>query len=141
MCSCAKKKYLSELPTVSVVVPFFNEHLSTLLRTAYSVLNRSPAELIVEIILVDDASNKEFLKSKLDRYVAEHLPKVKIVRLNERSGLIVARLAGAKIATGDVLIFLDSHTEANTNWLPPLLGTNKCSFFAGYDYVHSNSVS
>lgn len=110
------------MPTVSVVVPFFNEHWSTLLRTVYSVLNRSPSELIVEIILVDDASNKEFLKEKLDHYVERYLPKVKIVRLIERSGLIVARLAGAKIATGDVLIFLDSHTEANTNWLPPLLG-------------------
>lgn len=103
-------------------MPFFNEHWSTLLRTVYSVLNRSPSELIVEIILVDDASNKPFLKSKLDQYVALYLPKVKIVRLSERSGLILARLAGAKIATGDVFIFLDSHTEANTNWLPPLLG-------------------
>lgn len=103
-------------------MPFFNEHFSTLLRTAYSVLNRSPAELIKEIILVDDASTRDFLKERLDHYVAEHLPKVKIVRLKERSGLILARLAGAKIATGQVLIFLDSHTEANTNWLPPLLG-------------------
>lgn len=122
--SCAKIKYLSELPTVSVIVPFFNEHWSTLLRTCYSVLNRSPPELIVEIILVDDASIKKFLKSKLDQYVANFLPKVRIVRLKERSGLIVARLAGAKVATGDVLIFLDSHTEANTNWLPPLLGND-----------------
>lgn len=120
--SCAKKLYLSDLPTVSVVVPFFNEHWSTLLRTCYSVLNRSPPELIVEIILVDDCSTKTFLKEKLDRYVAEHLPKVKIVRLPERSGLIVARLAGAQKAHGDVLVFLDSHTETNTNWLPPLLG-------------------
>lgn len=124
--SCAKVKYLSELPTVSVVVPFFNEHWSTLLRTVYSVLNRSPPELIVEIILVDDSSNKQFLKDKLDQYVSKYLPKVKIVRLSERSGLIVARLAGAKVATGDVLIFLDSHTEANTNWLPPLLGRVHC---------------
>lgn len=127
--SCQKKLYLSELPTVSVVVPFFNEHWSTLLRTCYSVLNRSPKELIVEIILVDDASTKDFLKEKLDRYVSEYLPKVKIVRLAERSGLIIARLAGAKIAHGDVLIFLDSHTETNTNWLPPLLGKQSGNFY------------
>lgn len=106
---------------MSVVVPFYNEHWSTLLRTAYSVLNRSPVELITEIILVDDCSTKEFLKEPLDRYIADNLPKVKVIHLPERSGLITARIAGAKVAVGDVLIFLDSHTEANVNWLPPLL--------------------
>lgn len=118
---CRDKKYLTDLPSVSVVVPFYNEHWSTLLRTVYSVINRSPAELLTEIILVDDCSSKEFLKSKLDRYIDDNLPKVKIIHLKERGGLIIARLAGARAATGDVLIFLDSHTEANVNWLPPLL--------------------
>lgn len=51
----------------------------------------------------------------------EHLPKVKILRQPERLGLIRARSAGARIAIGEVLIFLDAHTEPNTNWLPPLL--------------------
>lgn len=118
---CKDKKYLSELPSVSVIVPFYNEHMSTLLRTVYSVLNRSPSELLTEIILVDDCSKKVFLKDELDRFVIEKLPKVKIIHLPERGGLITARLAGAKAAYGDVLIFLDSHTEANVNWLPPLL--------------------
>lgn len=74
---CAKIKYLKDLPTVSVVVPFYNEHWTTLLRTCYSVLNRSPAHLIKEIILVDDFSDRVYLKAKLDIYVAEHLPKVR----------------------------------------------------------------
>lgn len=118
---CRDKQYLSELPSVSVVVPFYNEHWSTLLRTVYSVINRSPRELLTEIILVDDCSTKEFLKDSLDKFIYENLPKVKVIHLPERGGLITARLAGAKAATGDVLIFLDSHTEANVNWLPPLL--------------------
>ncbi|CRL06521.1 CLUMA_CG019455, isoform A [Clunio marinus] len=118
---CRDKNYLNELPSVSVVVPFYNEHWSTLLRTVYSVINRSPRELLTEIILVDDYSTKEFLKDKLDRFVDANLPKVKVIHLPERGGLITARLTGAKAATGDVLIFLDSHTEANINWLPPLL--------------------
>lgn len=118
---CKKKLYIESLPTVSVVVPFHNEHWSTLLRTAYSVLYRSPEHLIKEVFLVDDASTKDFLKAPLDEYLAKNMPKVKVVRLAKRSGLIIARLAGAKQATSDVLIFLDSHTEANVNWLPPLL--------------------
>lgn len=55
---CQKMLYIESLPTVSVVVPFHNEHWSTLLRTAVSVLNRSPEFLVKEVILVDDASTK-----------------------------------------------------------------------------------
>jgi polypeptide N-acetylgalactosaminyltransferase len=64
----------------------------------------------------------EHCKKPLDDYVAKHLPNVQVIHLPERSGLIRARLAGATRATAEVLIFLDSHTEASVNWLPPLLG-------------------
>ncbi|NWH42260.1 GALT5 acetylgalactosaminyltransferase, partial [Chloropsis hardwickii] len=88
-----------DLPTTSVIMCFVDEVWSTLLRSVHSVLSRSPPHLIEEIILVDDCSTKEYLKEQLDTYMAR-FPKVKILRLRERHGLIRARLAGAEIARG-----------------------------------------
>lgn len=46
---------------------------------------------------------------------------MQIVHLEDRSGLIVARLRGAKMAKGPVLLFLDAHIEVTMGWLEPLL--------------------
>ena len=49
------------LPKVSIIIPFHNEQYSFLVRTLHSVIDKTPAELIHEIILVDDASDKKNL--------------------------------------------------------------------------------
>ncbi|KAM4859230.1 polypeptide N-acetylgalactosaminyltransferase 5 [Thomomys bottae] len=117
---CAGQQVPNNLPTTSVIMCFVDEVWSTLLRSIHSVLNRSPPHLIKEILLVDDFSTKDYLKDNLDKYMSQY-PKVRILRLKERHGLIRARLAGAQNATGDVLTFLDSHIECNVGWLEPLL--------------------
>ncbi|XP_042302272.1 polypeptide N-acetylgalactosaminyltransferase 5 isoform X2 [Sceloporus undulatus] len=117
---CSDLLVHNDLPTTSIIMCFVDEVWSTLLRSVHSVLNRSPPQFIKEIILVDDFSTKAYLKDKLDSYMAQ-FPKVRILHLKERHGLIRARLAGAEIAKGDVLTFLDSHVECNVGWLEPLL--------------------
>ena len=61
------------------------------------------------------------LRSSLDKYVSKLPLPVRIVRLGQRQGLIRARIAGANQATGQVLIFLDSHIEVANGWLEPML--------------------
>ncbi|NWW71571.1 GALT6 acetylgalactosaminyltransferase, partial [Climacteris rufus] len=119
-CIDQKFKRCPPLPSTSVVIVFHNEAWSTLLRTVYSVLHSSPARLLREVILVDDASTDEYLKEELDRYV-EQLQIVRVVRQRERKGLITARLLGASVASGEVLTFLDAHCECFHGWLEPLL--------------------
>lgn len=59
LCRCREQKYNYEtLPTTSVIIAFYNEAWSTLLRTIYSVLETSPDILLEEVILVDDYSDR-----------------------------------------------------------------------------------
>lgn len=119
---CELLKYPRKLPKVSVIVIFHNEVKSILLRTIHSIVNRTPDELLHEVILVNDKSSNAELYEPLKKYVRENFSrKVKIKDLAARKGLIVTRLEGARIATGEVLVFFDSHIEVGYNWLPPLL--------------------
>ncbi|KAH8248540.1 hypothetical protein KR032_000576 [Drosophila birchii] len=118
---CRRKHYPSKLPTTSIVIVFHNEAWTTLLRTVWSVINRSPRALLKEIILVDDASERDFLGKQLEEYVAKLPVKTFVLRTEKRSGLIRARLLGAEHVSGEVITFLDAHCECTEGWLEPLL--------------------
>ncbi|XP_039479148.2 putative polypeptide N-acetylgalactosaminyltransferase 10 [Drosophila santomea] len=119
---CRKRQYLENLPNVTVIMAFHDEQLSVLLRSMTSIINRSPVELLKQIVLVDDDSNLPEFEQQLDDFVAQNFPSIiQIIRLSERRGLINARMEAIKVSSGQVLVFLDSHIEVNANWLPPLL--------------------
>lgn len=121
LAECRHWVYPHDLPSTSVIIVFHNEGLSVLMRTVHSILNRTPKHILHEILLVDDFSDKENLKDKLDVQLRKYNGKVRIVRNGEREGLIRTRSRGAREARGEVIVFLDAHCEVNTNWLPPLL--------------------
>lgn len=95
--ACRRKVYdIDSLPSTSVIIIFFNEPYSVLVRTVHSVLNTADARLLKEIILVDDGSTNEELKGKLDYYLRTRLPsKVKVLR--QRNRLVSTRLYGTLI--------------------------------------------
>lgn len=143
---CKVIPYPQDLPTTSIIIPFYDEWPSILLRTIYSIVNRTPRKLIKEIILVDDGSQMADLKGNLDKYIDTHFPKglVRLIRVPERKGLIQARLTGFRNATGDVIIFFDSHMEVNIDWLQPLLvevkKDRKTIAMGNLDYIQLDSM-
>lgn len=80
---CKSLQYdLKSLPKASVIIIFYEEPYSVLLRTVHSILNTVPPEVLEEIILVDDFSTLDDLKGKLQYYIKTRLPKkVKLLRL------------------------------------------------------------
>jgi len=123
---CKNDTLLPDLPRASIIMCFHNEAWTVLLRGVYSIIDRSPAHLIEEILLVDDFSDFDYLGEPLDVYLREHFgSKVRVLRNKKREGLIRSRLFGARESRGDVLIFLDSHIEATIGWLEPLLNEIK----------------
>jgi polypeptide N-acetylgalactosaminyltransferase len=63
----------------------------------------------------------EHLGKQLEDYVSTLPVPVYVLRTEKRSGLIRARLLGAKHVKGQVITFLDAHCECTEGWLEPLL--------------------
>lgn len=58
------------------------------MRIVYSVIKRILRKYLVEIVLIDDFSNKEYLKEKLDEYIKLWNGLVKVFWNERREGLI-----------------------------------------------------
>ena len=106
----------SAWPTVTVVVLNYNgqRHLDDCLGSLL-VLDY-PAQL--EILLVDNGSSDDSVA-----WVAEHYPTVRIHRLPQNLGFAAGNNAGAEVATGAWLAFLNNDTRVDRAWLRELVGS------------------
>ena len=100
-------------PVVSIIVPFYNQIPAT--KMCINSLFSTLCDVSAEIILVDDASP--------DAASAE-IARIEGVRLHRNSknlGFNGACNAGAALARGKFLVFLNNDTHVCENWLEPLL--------------------
>jgi glycosyltransferase involved in cell wall biosynthesis len=117
-------------PLVSVIIPTFNRE-RVIGRAIKSVLAQTFQDF--EIIVVDDGSRDETAKSAIE--LARSEPRIRIFRFETNQGAQAARNAGARVAQGKWLSFLDSDDE----WLPRSLEMRLgIAAVENVEVVHSN---
>lgn len=92
----------------SVIITSSNEQRDLEVTVAMAWASCPPAH---EVIVVDDASD-EPVDKRLSSF-----PDVRVVRNDKRIGVAPSRNVGAVHATGDILVFLDSHMRMPLDWL------------------------
>eukprot|EP01055_Gregarina_sp_Pseudo9_P005701 Gregarina_sp_Pseudo_9__5700@NODE_817_length_2169_cov_13_920188_g767_i0_p1_GENE_NODE_817_length_2169_cov_13_920188_g767_i0NODE_817_length_2169_cov_13_920188_g767_i0_p1_ORF_typecomplete_len699_score140_85Glycos_transf_2/PF00535_26/4_4e21Glyco_tranf_2_3/PF13641_6/2_3e18Glyco_transf_7C/PF02709_14/3_9e16Glyco_tranf_2_2/PF10111_9/2_2e03Glyco_tranf_2_2/PF10111_9/1e08Glyco_transf_21/PF13506_6/6e05Ricin_B_lectin/PF00652_22/7_5Ricin_B_lectin/PF00652_22/0_28CHGN/PF05679_16/0_077_NODE_817_length_2169_cov_13 len=126
---CKAKTYDERLvPRTSVIIIFCNEPFETLMRSVHSVLNTAPPKHLAEIVLVDDGSDAAHIlpredggSGELEDYLKLLPPKIRLIRMGRRAGIVGARLQGIREAVGEAFVILDSHVEAQPGWLESLV--------------------
>mmetsp|Transcript_163683 Transcript_163683/g.524921 ORF Transcript_163683/g.524921 Transcript_163683/m.524921 type:complete len:754 (-) Transcript_163683:112-2373(-) len=112
-----------EVRTISLVFPCAEER-GNALNTVERFCDRTPEDVLAEIIVVDDGSNPPLAqlfaedKRRLDQ---REKCKLKIVRHEMTIGLMAAKLTGGKVATGDAIAFFDCHCSPNEGWHKEIL--------------------
>ena len=101
---------------VSIIMAAHNEN-QYLKKTIDSIMNNTPLDVLSEIILVDDASEPPA------RMILDELnyPLLKVIRNEDRQGLIRSKTIGSRGSSGEILVFLDAHVRTYPGWLEPLV--------------------
>ncbi len=119
---------MAERPTLSVIVPLYNEEESVpvLVDEIRAALAEHPAW---ELILVDDASLDGTVRVASARAAAD--PRVRLLRLARNYGQTQAMQAGFDAARGDVVVSLDGDLQNDPAEIPRLVAKLE----EGYDLV------
>lgn len=99
---------------ISVIMCYYYEDINHLEWSIKTLLERTPSEILGEIVLVDDG-NPTPIESDIFS-----LPKVRSVRTPNHLGVAACRSYGIEQTTEDILVFFDSHIEVNYGWAEPL---------------------
>eukprot|EP00933_Yihiella_yeosuensis_P006959 TRINITY_DN111814_c0_g1_i1.p1 TRINITY_DN111814_c0_g1~~TRINITY_DN111814_c0_g1_i1.p1 ORF type:complete len:600 (+),score=84.58 TRINITY_DN111814_c0_g1_i1:40-1800(+) len=112
-------QYAWEPRSVSVVLPCAGEgHFAV--KTVKAVYKETPADLLHEIIVVDDGSSPPLASSHITKKIQEKY-KTRLIRQDQGVGLIKTKQAGGDAATGDVIVFFDCHVAPQPGWHKAIL--------------------
>lgn len=102
------------LPSVSIVIPAFNEQATIRSCLLAAVMQTVPA---AEIVVVDNRSTDA--TAELVRSVMEENPQapITLIAQSDAQGLIPTRNLGLDVATGDVLGRIDADSILEPNWV------------------------
>ncbi|MEX1019991.1 MAG: glycosyltransferase family 2 protein [Litorilinea sp.] len=105
----------TEWPAVTVIVLNYNgkHHLQTCLT---SLLQLDYPAHRLELLFVDNASADDSVA-----YVCAHFPQVRVLETGENLGFAAGNNAGAAVATGDYIAFLNNDTRVEPDWLRALM--------------------
>lgn len=103
---------LSNKPTVSIIIPVFNKFEYTF-ACLQSILKETTGEY--EVIVVDDSS------SDLTLQIKSYISGIQLVRNSENLGFTGSCNAGAEVAKGEKLLFLNNDTVVTSGWLDSML--------------------
>jgi len=122
-------------PTVSVVVPVFNEEenmpiLRSELRSALSGLDH-------EIIFVDDGSTDRSVEK------IERSPEIRVLSFEKNTGQSAALYAGIKAARGKTIVMIDADLQNDPADIPRLLQeiTNGFDLVCGYRAKRKDTIT
>jgi GT2 family glycosyltransferase/glycosyltransferase involved in cell wall biosynthesis len=104
---------LTEAPQVSIVIPIHGKLAYTL--ACLRSLTRHGSQTPFEVIVIDDASpdNSAIVLAQVDG--------IRLLRNKHNLGFIASCNAGAAVAHGEFLLFLNNDTQVTAGWLDALL--------------------
>jgi GT2 family glycosyltransferase len=105
----------AQTPLVSIIIPVYGKLAYTI--TCLKSLATESCSFGIEVIVVDDCSPDDSYES------LRKVEGIRLIRNETNLGFIGACNAGAAIAQGDYLCFLNNDTAVQAGWLDALMGT------------------
>lgn len=100
---------MGETPTLSVIVPFYNEedNIERMYRAIVAAVE--PLGIAFEILMVNDGSRDDTLPRAIS--IVERDPRVRVVNFRRNYGQTPAMAAGMEHARGDILVTMDGDLQ------------------------------